>query len=160
MSSQCDGDVLLAPSQAKVDELADKIIAQGYEAVAVGFMHAYANNTHEVMMEKALRKRAPELSISISSVISPQMRELPRFNTVITNAYVQPQVAAYLGRLVDKLREASIIAPVFLLHSGGGLISIETAAEQPVRLLESGPAGGQFCRRICPGAQSRQSAFF
>lgn len=137
-----DGDVLLAPSQAKVDELADKIIAQGYEAVAVGFMHAYANNTHEVMMEKALRKRAPELSISISSVISPQMRELPRFNTVITNAYVQPQVAAYLGRLVDKLREASIIAPVFLLHSGGGLISIETAAEQPVRLLESGPAGG------------------
>ena len=137
-----DGDVLLAPSQAKVDELADKIIAQGYEAVAVGFMHAYANNTHEVMMEKALRKRAPELSISISSVISPQMRELPRFNTVITNAYVQPQVAAYLGRLVDKFREASIIAPVFLLHSGGGLISIETAAEQPVRLLESGPAGG------------------
>ena len=137
-----DGDVLLAPSQAKVDELADKIISQGYEAVAVGFMHAYANNTHEVMMEKALRKRAPELSISISSVISPQMRELPRFNTVITNAYVQPQVAAYLGRLVDKLREASIIAPVFLLHSGGGLISIETAAEQPVRLLESGPAGG------------------
>ena len=67
------------------------------------------------------------------------MRELPRFNTVITNAYVQPQ-AVYLA-FADKLREASIIAPVFL-SSGGGLISIETAAEQPVRLLESGPAGG------------------
>jgi len=70
------------------------------------------------------------------------MRELPRFNTVIANAYVQPQVADYLGRLVTRLRDTGITAPVFMLHSGGGLMSVETAAEQPVRLLESGPAGG------------------
>ncbi len=70
------------------------------------------------------------------------MRELPRFNTVIANAYVRPQVAAYLDRLVSRLREAGTDAPVYMMHSGGGLISVETAAEEPVRLLESGPAGG------------------
>lgn len=136
------GEVLLALDDEEVDRLARKIVDDGYEAVAIGFMHAYANDTHERRMEEALRRRAPDLKISVSSAVSPRMRELPRFNTVIANAYVQPQVADYLGRLVTRLREADIAAPVFMLHSGGGLISVETAADQPVRLLESGPAGG------------------
>ena len=136
------GEVLLALDGEEVDRLARKIVDDGYEAVAIGFMHAYANDTHERRMEEALRRLAPDLKISVSSAVSPQMRELPRFNTVIANAYVQPQVADYLGRLVTRLREADIAAPVFMLHSGGGLISVETAADQPVRLLESGPAGG------------------
>ena len=137
-----DGDVLLAASQEEIDGLADKIVKANYDAVAIGFMHSYANPGHEILMQQALRERSDKLSISISSAISPQMRELPRFNTVIANAYVQPQVSAYLGRLVDQLNAAGINSPVFMLHSGGGLISVETAAQQPVRLLESGPAGG------------------
>jgi len=137
-----NGDVLLPLERADIDRLVKAVLGGGYEAVAIGFMHAYANDAHEMMMADALREAAPDLSISISSVISPQMRELPRFNTVIANAYVQPQVADYLGRLVTRLREVRVNAPVFMLHSGGGLISVETAAEQPVRLLESGPAGG------------------
>lgn len=137
-----NGEVLLPLEQTDVDRLVQQVLDGNYDSVAIGFMHAYANDSHEVMMAEALRKAAPELSISISSVISPQMRELPRFNTVIANAYVQPQVADYLGRLVARLRDQGIAAPVFMLHSGGGLISVETAAEQPVRLLESGPAGG------------------
>ncbi|HAR54203.1 hydantoinase/oxoprolinase family protein [Roseovarius nubinhibens] len=136
------GDVLLPLEEADVARLVDLVIAGGYEAVAIGFMHAYANDAHEVRLARALRAAAPDLSVSISSVVSPQMRELPRFNTVIANAYVQPQVADYLGRLVTRLRDTGITAPVFMLHSGGGLMSVETAAEQPVRLLESGPAGG------------------
>ncbi len=136
------GEVLLALDKAEVAEMVRRVLDGGYEAVAIGLMHAYANDAHERQMAEALRAAAPELSISLSSVISPQMRELPRFNTVIANAYVQPQVAAYLGRLVRRLDEAGVSAPVFMLHSGGGLISVETAAEQPVRLLESGPAGG------------------
>ncbi|MEM9636029.1 MAG: hydantoinase/oxoprolinase family protein [Pseudomonadota bacterium] len=136
------GEVLLPLDAGEVAQMAQRVVDGGYEAVAIGLMHAYANDAHEVQMAEALKKIAPELSISISSVISPQMRELPRFNTVIANAYVQPQVADYLGRLVTRLREAGVGAPVFMLHSGGGLISVETAAEQPVRLLESGPAGG------------------
>ncbi|MEP1765278.1 MAG: hydantoinase/oxoprolinase family protein [Sulfitobacter sp.] len=136
------GQVLLPLDQSEVDAMVQTILAGDFEAVAIGLMHAYANDTHERQMADALRTAAPDLSISISSVISPQMRELPRFNTVIANAYVQPQVADYLGRLVARLRDEGVTAPVFMLHSGGGLISVETAAEQPVRLLESGPAGG------------------
>ena len=79
--------------------MAARVVAGGYEAVAIGLMHAYANDAHERQMADALRAIAPSLSISLSSVISPQMRELPRFNTVIANAYVQPQVSDYLGRL-------------------------------------------------------------
>ncbi|MEO1026218.1 MAG: hydantoinase/oxoprolinase family protein [Pseudomonadota bacterium] len=136
------GEVLLALEQAEVDAMAQRVMDGGYEAVAIGLIHAYANDAHEKMMADALRNRAPELSISISSVISPQMRELPRFNTVIANAYVQPQVSAYLSRLVARLQEEGVTAPVFMLHSGGGLMSVADAAKQPVRLLESGPAGG------------------
>ncbi len=137
-----EGDVLLPLDPADAERMADHVQGGGFEAVAIGLMHAYANDAHERMMEAALRAVAPDLSISRSSIISPQMRELPRFNTVIANSYVQPRVADYLGRLVSRLGKEGMSAPVFMLHSGGGLISVETAAEQPVRLLESGPAGG------------------
>ncbi|GAB5468411.1 MAG: hydantoinase/oxoprolinase family protein [Rhodospirillales bacterium] len=137
-----DGSVLLPLDVAEVADLVAKVLAGGYEAVAIGFLHAYANTSHERQVEAALRAAAPGLSLSISSVISPQMREFSRFNTVIANAYVQPRVADYLGRLVARLGERGVVAPVFMMHSGGGLISVETASEQPVRLLESGPAGG------------------
>lgn len=136
------GEVLLPLAPSAVTKMARQIAEGGYEAVAIGLIHAYANDTHEVQMAQALRTLLPGLPISLSSVISPQMRELPRFNTVIANAFVQPQVADYLGRLVQRLRARDILAPVFMLHSGGGLISVDLAAEQPVRLLESGPAGG------------------
>ncbi|MEP3232110.1 MAG: hydantoinase/oxoprolinase family protein [Hyphomicrobiales bacterium] len=137
-----NGEVLLALDQAEVESLVREIADGEFEAVAIGFMHSYANGAHERQMADALRERLPDLSISLSSVIAPQMRELPRFNTVIANAYVQPQVADYLGRLLDQLKQVGITAPVFMLHSGGGLISTDTAIQQPVRLLESGPAGG------------------
>lgn len=137
-----NGEILLALDPAEVDAMVATVLDGDFEAVAIGLMHSYANDAHEIQMADALRAAAPDLSISISSVISPQMRELPRFNTVIANAYVQPQVADYLGRLVRRLGDAGVTAPVFMLHSGGGLISVESAAEQPVRLLESGPAGG------------------
>lgn len=136
------GEVLLGLKDDDVARLVGVIRDGGYEAVAVGFMHAYANPSHERMMGTALNEALPDISVSLSSVVSPQMRELPRFNTVVANAYVQPQVADYLGRLLTRLVEIGIEAPVFMLHSGGGLISVETAIEQPVRLLESGPAGG------------------
>lgn len=136
------GQILLPLAHADVDTVVATILAGDYDSVAIGLLHSYANNAHEVQIADALRLAAPDLSVSLSSVISPQMRELPRFNTVIANAYVQPQVAAYLGRLVACLRDDEIMAPVFMLHSGGGLISLDTAMHQPVRLLESGPAGG------------------
>ena len=136
------GEILQALDISEARRLAEKVLLAGFESVAIGFLHAYANDQHERLMAEVLKEQSPDLSISLSSVISPQMRELPRFNTVVANAYVQPQVSTYLNRLVDRLRSNGMTAPVFMMHSGGGLISIETASEQPVRLLESGPAGG------------------
>ncbi|MEL6793520.1 MAG: hydantoinase/oxoprolinase family protein, partial [Pseudomonadota bacterium] len=78
----------------------------------------------------------------LSSEVSPQMREYERFNTTIANAYIKPLMKSYLGRLKDRLKAEGADCPVFLMHSGGGIISLENAADFPVRLVESGPAGG------------------
>ena len=84
----------------------------------------------------------PEAMVSLSCEVSPQMREYERFNTVVANAYIKPLIKSYLGRLEARLRDEGVTCPVFLMHSGGGIISIDSAAEFPVRLVESGPAGG------------------
>ena len=132
----------LAPlDEAALIALADRIAKGGYGAVAIGFIHAYANPAHERRAREIIAARVA-LPISISSEVSPQMREFERFNTVCANAYVRPQMADYLGRLQTRLRDMGATCPVFMIHSGGGLISVETAAEFPVRLVESGPAGG------------------
>jgi len=89
-----------------------------------------------------LLARLPEISVSMSAEVSPQMREFERFNTVCANAYVQPLMASYLMRLKADLIERGANCPLYLIHSGGGLVSVETAAAFPVRLVESGPAGG------------------
>ncbi len=136
------GEVLKPLDEKEVDALCDRIIAEGYESVAVGFIHSYLNGEHERRFRERLLARKPGLSVSISSEVSPQMREFQRFNTVCANAYVKPLMASYLNRLVGRLREEGLVAPVFMIHSGGGIISIESAIEFPVRLLESGPAGG------------------
>ncbi|WP_191602118.1 hydantoinase/oxoprolinase family protein [Marinomonas algicola] len=136
------GEVLTEIDTAELNALVKEVVAEGYEAIAVGFIHSYANDINEVQVQKAFAKAAPELSVSISSHVSPQMREFQRFNTVIANAYVRPQVSDYLGRLVKRLKETGMTCPVFMMHSAGGLISVDTASEFPVRLLESGPAGG------------------
>ncbi len=136
------GRVLLALDEDSVQRVVDAIEAGGYESVAVGFIHAYANGAHEVAVRDALLARMPGLSVSVSSEVSPQMREFERFNTVCANAYVKPAIKSYLDRLVVSLKEIGVGCPVFMIHSGGGIVSVESASEFPVRLVESGPAGG------------------
>ncbi len=111
-------------------------------SIAVGLLHAYANDAHEKLVAEVLAERLPGVTVSLSSQVSPQMREYERFNTVCANAYVKPLMRAYLGRLRERLAGIGVTAPVFLMHSGGGIIGLESAAEFPVRLVESGPAGG------------------
>ncbi|WP_370046101.1 MULTISPECIES: hydantoinase/oxoprolinase family protein [Salipiger] len=127
--------------EAALEALADTIKAEGFGAVAIGFIHSYLNPAHEERAREILSAKL-DVPISISAEVSPQMREFERFNTVCANAYVRPQMSDYLGRLQDRLKEMGASCPVFMIHSGGGLISVETAAEFPVRLVESGPAGG------------------
>jgi N-methylhydantoinase A len=136
------GDILKAPDIEQLMALAEEIQKRGYESVAVGLMHSYVNGEHERKIREILLGRVPNISVSLSSEVSPQMREFQRFNTVCANAYVKPLMASYLNRLVEKLRQAGAECPVFMIHSGGGIITVESAAEFPVRLLESGPAGG------------------
>ena len=136
------GAVQKAIDAGEVEELASRIIAAGYESVAVGLIHSYANSAHERLIRDVLKSKKPNLPVSISSEVSPQMREFQRFNTVCANAYVQPVMASYLKRLVGGLEGVGVTCPVFIMHSGGGIITVESAIEFPVRLLESGPAGG------------------
>jgi len=132
----------LAPlDETALETLADRIAAGGYGAVAIGFIHSYMNPAHEGRAREILSRKI-SAPLSISSEVAPQMREFERFNTVCANAYVRPQMSAYLGRLQTRLAEMGATCPVFMIHSGGGLVSVETAAEFPVRLVESGPAGG------------------
>lgn len=132
----------LAPlDEAGLQAIADQIAAGGYGAVAIGFIHSYMNGAHEMRAREIIAAKV-SVPVSISSEVSPQMREFERFNTVCANAYVRPQMADYLGRLQVRLKEIGAACPVFMIHSGGGLISVETASEFPVRLVESGPAGG------------------
>ncbi|MGB8414920.1 hydantoinase/oxoprolinase family protein [Paraburkholderia sp.] len=118
------------------------LVAKEYESVAIGFVHSYVNRTHEDQARRIIQELAPNVSVSISAEVSPQMREFERFNTVCSNAFVKPLIASYLSRLVERLKDIGARSPVYMIHSGGGLISVETAIRFPVRLLESGPAGG------------------
>ena len=136
-----EGQELQPLDEAALEALADRIAAGGFGSVAIGFIHAYANPAHERRAREILAAKL-DIPISISAEVSPQMREFERFNTVCANAYVRPQMADYLARLQTRLRDMGADCPVFMIHSGGGLISVETAAEFPVRLVESGPAGG------------------
>ena len=136
------GEVLVAFDDDGARAVVDRVSRGGYGAVAVGFLHSYRNPAHEQRMRDLLRAECPDLAVSISSEVSPQMREYERFNTVCANAYVQPLMASYLVRLRDELHALGATCPLHLIHSGGGLIDVETAAAFPVRLVESGPAGG------------------
>ncbi|WP_435311011.1 hydantoinase/oxoprolinase family protein [Primorskyibacter sedentarius] len=136
------GQILIPLERAEVEALADEIAEGGYDSVAVGLIHSYLNDTHERMIRDVLAEKLPEVMVSISSEVSPQMREYERFNTVVANAYIKPLMKSYLGRLEGRLRDEGVGCNIFLMHSGGGIISLESAAEFPVRLVESGPAGG------------------
>jgi N-methylhydantoinase A len=134
------GSILIPLDRAEVEALADRL--KGVASVAVGLLHSYLNPAHERLIRDVLIERIPGVSVSLSSDVSPQMREYERFNTTCANAYVKPMMQSYLGSLRQRLADSGAVCPIFLMHSGGGIISIDAAAEYPVRLVESGPAGG------------------
>ena len=136
------GDILIPLNRADVEEVVAQIKTAGYESVAVGLMHSYLNPAHEQMVREVLADMMPDAMVSLSCEVSPQMREYERFNTVVANAYIKPLMKSYLGRLEGRLKDEGVACSIFLMHSGGGIISIVSAAEFPVRLVESGPAGG------------------
>jgi N-methylhydantoinase A len=136
------GEVLLPLDEEAVRALVPELNARGVEAVAVGFLHAYANPRHEQRVGAILAEELPGVSVTLSSAVCPEVREYDRLSTAAANAYVQPLMAGYLQRMERMLREAGIDCPLLLMLSGGGLCTVETARRLPIRLVESGPAGG------------------
>ena len=136
------GKVLLPLDEAAVAAHVAFMQAEGVEAVAIGFMHGFVNPAHEKQAAAIIRHLWPGVPVSLSCEVSPEMREWERFSTTVANAYVQPLMASYLARLEVGLRAAGLGCPLFMMLSGGGLTTLETAARFPIRLVESGPAGG------------------
>ena len=136
------GEVLIPLQRSDVEALIDEIAKANYESIAIGMMHSYLNDAHEKMVRDVIAEKMPDVMISLSSEVSPQMREYERFNTVVANAYIKPLMKSYLGRLKGRMQAEGVDCNIFLMHSGGGIISLENAADFPVRLVESGPAGG------------------
>ncbi len=138
-----DGSTLLPLSEEDVEQAANHMKAESIEAVAVCFLHAYANPAHEQLARAILQRvLGPDVTVCISSEVCPEMREYERFSTTCANAYVRPLMAGYLERLGGLLRNEGLAAPLLLMMSGGGLTTLESAMRFPIRLVESGPAGG------------------
>jgi len=136
------GRVLKPLDENGVRALVPTLKNERIASIAVGLLHAFVNDEHEQKVRKILNEELPEVPVSLSSEVSPEMREWERFSTTVANAYVQPMMARYLRQLESDLRVAGIAAPLFLMMSGGGLTTIDTACRYPIRLVESGPAGG------------------
>jgi N-methylhydantoinase A len=136
------GTALLPLDEQSVTALIPAIAELGTESVAIGFLHAYANPDHERRTRDLIADALPGLSISLSSEVCPEVREYERLTTTAANAYVRPAMARYLGRMRDQLTAQKFQCPVLLMTSGGGLTTLETAQRFPIRLVESGPAGG------------------
>ncbi|WP_066552406.1 hydantoinase/oxoprolinase family protein [Croceicoccus bisphenolivorans] len=136
------GQVLLELDEDAVRAAAATFREENIRSVAVAFIHAYANPAHELRAAEILAEEMPGVSLSLSSEVSPEMREYERFSTTVANAYVQPIVDAYLRRLETRLGELGFACPLYLMLSSGGLTTVDIAARFPVRLVESGPAGG------------------
>ena len=136
------GKIILPLDEDALERLADRLAEEQVDSVAIGFLHSYTNPAHEERTREILTARLTGVTYTLSCEVSPEMREYERFSTACANAYVQPMMGRYLVNLEEKLQQEGLRCPLFLMLSGGGLTTVETAIRFPVRLVESGPAGG------------------
>ncbi len=148
-----NGKALLPLQDRDLEALLPALDEAGTESLAIAFLHSYVNPDHEMQARDLFARRRPRWAVSISSEVSPEFREFERFSTTCANAYVQPLVDGYLAEFQRMLESSGFSCPLLLMTSSGGLATVETARRLPVRLVESGPAGGAiFAGEI---AQSR-----
>ena len=137
-----DGTVVTPIDPASLASVVETLRNGDYEAVAISFLHAYANPDHEQATRDAIAKALPHLAISVSHEVSPKFREYERTNTTVANAYVRPIVDRYLASLTSALGKRRFTASLYIMQSNGGLVTPEIARSFPVRIVESGPAAG------------------
>jgi N-methylhydantoinase A len=147
-----DGTLLkpLDPKEAK--EVVSRLLEMGVESIAVCLLNSFENPAHEIMIKEIIREQNPDIPISISYEVLPQIREYERTSTTVTNAYVKPLTGRYLERLSERLESIGSTGKLFIMLSSGGITSVETAAEFPVRIIESGPTAavisGQYYGKL------------
>ena len=145
------GEELAPVDMAAVDAIADALAAHGINSVAICFLHSYANGDHERAVEARLRDRLPELSVSASSDLMPQIQEYERTSTTVVNAYLRPIIERYVNSLQDRLGRLGVAAPLRIMQSSGAMLPGRTAADRPVYIIESGPAAGVVGAREIAG---------
>jgi len=136
------GEALIPLDEDSVRALVAVLRDEAVESVAIGLLHAYANGAHEQRVAEILGEALPDLSITLSSEVCPEIREYERQSTASANAYVRPKMARYLTALSERMTALGATCPILLMTSGGGLTDLDTAIRFPIRLVESGPAGG------------------
>ncbi len=136
------GEVIMPLDTAALDRIADQVSAADIEAVAVCFLHSYANPDHERRAGEILQRRLPDCFVTLSVDVLPEIREYERTSTTVINAYVAPPVSRYLRSLRARLDREGIRAPLFMMQSSGGILDLETVLARPALVVESGPAAG------------------
>lgn len=137
-----DGTLLHALDEDALARIVEKLVDEGVEAIAVCFLHSYANPVNEQRAKTVIQNVAPDVFVSLSSEVVPEIREFERMSTTVANAYVQPLMQAYLEILHEALKGMGYDRGYYVMLSSGGITTAETAARFPIRVVESGPAGG------------------
>ncbi len=139
---RADGTVMTPLDEAGLLYEATRLLADGVESIALVFLHAYANSIHERRALEILAEKFPELSVTASHEVAPEIREYERASTTCANAFIKPLAESYLDALAERVADIGIGAPLHLMISSGGLTHVGEAKKVPVRMLESGPAAG------------------
>ena len=137
-----DGNILVELDESTIRRHLSVLEDYEIQSVAIGYLHAFVNPIHETRTREILAKARPDLSISLACEVAPEIREFERLSTACANAYVRPLMASYLARLAGELKTQGFLCLFLLMTSGGGLTTLDTATKFPIRLVESGPAGG------------------
>jgi N-methylhydantoinase A/oxoprolinase/acetone carboxylase beta subunit len=147
-----DGTVLTPLNPEEARKSVRLLLERGVESIAVCLLNSFENPVHELMLKEIIEKEAPGISVSISYRVLPQIKEYERTSTTVTNAYVKPLTGRYLSRLAGRLESIGFKGKLFIMLSSGGVTSVETAAEFPVRIIESGPTAaviaGQYYGKL------------
>jgi len=137
-----NGIIIKPINTQKFKSLVDTIKKEEFESIGIGFLHSYANSKNENDLKEFLLKHLPDVEVSISSDVCPEIREYERFTTTVVNSYIKPLMSRYLKKLDSELKQKGFNCPLLLMTSGGTLTNVTSACNNPVRLVESGPAGG------------------
>lgn len=136
------GDILVSLDQNELILIAKKLAKLNIRTLAIVFMHSFKNSIHEELAKNIFNKYAPNINLCLSSSVSPEIGEYERTSTTVANAYVQTIFKSYIDALVKGLKKIGIKNDLFLMLSDGGIVHQKTAVEYPIRLVQSGPAGG------------------